>query len=219
MPDITDLLRSGAGDPLAPLDLDRVERRGAQRARNRRLGQAAVGGALAVAALVGGVALASGGTDKAAGPEGFATVTAPDDVVPVDPKTDPRLQPTPAAVKTELPDGNNFVLITRVNDDGTIQVDKVDRNLSVTKQAKCQQVDESYTYEQVFSFCWQNTNSLLRTVMVRADATIPDYKGEPFDLAKLKALVAAGSPETKNLVWSVRVVDAEITSIKVASLY
>ena len=219
MPDITDLLRSGAGDPLAPLDLDRVEQRGAQRGRNRRLTQAAVGSALAVAAVVGGVALASGGSPAASGPDQYAVVSAPDDVVPVDPKTDPKLQPTPAATKSELPDGNNFVLIKEVHADGTLLVDKVDRNLSVTNQAKCQQVDESYSYEQVFGFCWQNTNTLLRTVQVKADATISPYKGEAFDLTKLGALVAAGSPEITNEVWSVRVVDAVITSIQPASLY
>jgi hypothetical protein len=165
------------------------------------------------------VSLAGSGTPRAADRD-FTTVTAPDDVVPIDPKTDPRLQPTPAAVKTELPDGNNFVIITRVNEDGTIQVDKVDRNLSVTKQAKCQQVDESYTYQQVFGFCWQNTNALLRTVTVKAGATIAaSYQGEPFDLTRLKALVKEGADEIKNQVWSVRVVDSEIVSIAVASLY
>jgi hypothetical protein len=218
MPDVTDLLRSGAGHPIAPLDLDRVERRAGQRSRNRRLAQAAVGGALTVAAVVGAVSLASSGTPRAADRD-YSTVTAPDDVVPIDPETDPRLQPTPAAVKTELPDGNNFVIITAVDDDGTIQVDKVDRNLSVSRQAKCQQVDESYTYEQVFSFCWQNTNALLRTVTVKADVTFAPYGGEPLDLGTLKALVASRSAEIRNQVWSVRVVDSTITSIAVASLY
>lgn len=227
MPDITDLLRSGAGEPVAPLDLDRVVARGAQRGRNRRVVQGALAGSLAAVGLVVAVTVAGDGTPRATGPDDYTTqLTAKDDVVPVDPQLDPRSRPKPAASTGLLPDGISFVLVKEVRDDHRVVVDKVDRALTVQKQAKCGQVDETYTYAEVFSFCWQNTNSLLRTATV-ADAVtqvqVPGGGDEPrtVDWAGFRALIAGGSAdgEVTSTVWSVRVKDGVITSIAPAHVY
>jgi hypothetical protein len=219
VPDISDLLTTGAGEPLGPLDLDRVERRASERARNRRIAQAVSGSAVAVVGLVAAVGLTGLGDRDHAPP--YASLSAPDDVVPIDPSVDRRLQPVPAKSKALLPDGNSFVLIKEVRPDRRLVVDKVDRALTVAKQAKCSQVGTgTYSPTEVFSFCWQNANSLLRTPAVSDQVEeVPIGHGQVVGWSGLAAFVAGATEEARTTVWAVDVRDGVITSIALANLY
>ena len=224
MPDISDLLKAGAGDPLAPLDLDRAVRRGAQRTRNRRVAQAAVGSGLVVVAAVAGLTLAGGGSSAAPlGPgAGGQTRLMPDDSLPsAGPSADPRLQPVAAADASQLPDGFNFVLVKQVATDGKLVVDKVTRTTDVTKQAKCAQASEGYTRAEVFSFCWSNQNAKLRTVALSPNVTSVPYQpeGDPrtaLSLEQLGRLLVGGNDALATQVYLVAVQDNTVQSIALA---
>lgn len=210
MPDIHDLLATGAGAPLAPLDLDRAVRRGAQRARNRRIAQAAAGSSLAVIGIAAAVVLAGGSSDSHSLQPAQPTQLLPDDSVPEPAgSVDPRLQPVPAADASMLPDGTNFVLVKQVLADRSVVVDKVTRALSVTKQAKCAQAGlGSYTPDEVFGFCWSNQNAKLRTVPVDDSVTT----GQSWE-----TLLAAGVTLARTTVWQVDVKANVILSLTLAS--
>ncbi|MCU1601585.1 MAG: hypothetical protein JWO22_2294 [Frankiales bacterium] len=226
MPDISDLLKAGAGDPLAPPDLDRAVRRGAQRTRNRLVAQAAVGSSVVVVAAVAGLSLAGGGTSKAqVGPgSGLGqTRLLPDDSLPTSgPSADPRLQPVAAADPSQLPDGFNFVLVRSVQPDGSLVVDKVTRTTDVTAQGKCAQAqDGSYSPADVFSFCWSNQNAKLRTVPLASGVTTVPFQpdgGPREDLSRddLGRLLTSGNDLLKTEVYVVAVSHNTVESIALA---
>ncbi len=220
MPDISALLKAGAGDPLAPLDLDRAVRRGAQRTRNRRVTQAAVGSGLVVVAAVAGLTLAGGGSPKATTnlPGTNLSRLLPDDSVPTSGAAGD--QPIPAAAPSQLPDGLNFVLVKKVQGRSLV-VDKVTRTTNVTKQAKCAQASEGYSSAEVFSFCWSNQNSKLRTVPLSSSVTTIPYQpdGDPredLSLSDFGQLAATGSDKLAFAVYVVSVSHNTIDSIALA---
>lgn len=117
MPEITELLRTGAGTPLAPLDLDDVLSRGARRTRNRSLSRAVAGATLSAVVLVTGVAVMSGrDTDHDAPPAAPPTATA-------NGTTEPSAGPSAVV----LPDGTHFGLVLSASPDHHLVLDKVER--------------------------------------------------------------------------------------------
>jgi hypothetical protein len=206
MPDITDLLRTGAGTPLAPLDLDDVLSRGARRTRNRSLSLAVAGATLSAVVLVTGVAVMSGrdgddGVPPAAPPTATTAVT-----------TGPSEGP-PAA----LPDGTHFGLVLSASPDHRLVLDKVEPTIDL-----CAMTDESFSYEQVFARCWSNTNPRTRSLQVMEGAVITIYRAgnPPFrvDYPKFAAYVATRTrdPEVRYSVWELDVRGGEVVSLRVA---
>jgi hypothetical protein len=217
MPDIHDLLHHGAGQPLAPLDMDQVLRRGSQRTRNKRALQAVVGSGVAAAALLTSLALASSGS----GPRATVEIPLQDDPAVSAPAV---VNGTAAPNAPVLQDGPAYgivrnvlvgptVLGERQYDFGAISYDQV----TYLPEA-CTRPPLDHT--AAARLCFSNTNPKLRTVPLTKDATIVrSFEGDPpatITLAQLAAYLPTDDGPGPSAVrtWRITVLDGHVTRIE-----
>lgn len=185
MPDVRDLLRTAAGDPVVPLDLDDVLRRGARRTARRRgliAGAVALPVAAAAALVVGGL---PGGPAQerlaapTASPGTPATASSPGQVPAPTSPADATARPGDSGV-----DGQVYAFLTAVDEHGYgLTYDKVD-----FKGPACV-AGLPPLRRHVAAQCYSDTNPLLRratgsasTVVVLADSTGQQTRGTWADL-------------------------------------
>jgi hypothetical protein len=226
MPDVHDLLRVGAGERSAALDIDVVMARGTQYRRNR---QRVVGGVtFALCALVVTPALFALRAERKPEPvAGTPSVV----VLPTTPAASAATLPTPGVSQPPvpatsgspspsaadiLPDGVHYARIVSVDAQGRVTFNKVDRRPS---NSACINAGETDGYDGFFRACWSDTNPKLRTMATTTDVEIAmPREGDPIEVMTVRLLreyvsTARTDDYLKYLVISLYVLRGKITRI------
>lgn len=228
MPDVRDLLREGAGDPVAPLDLDAVLRGGARRTARRRaaLAVAAVVPVAVTAVLLIGPAQEQLAPATPASPGPLPTASAgppapqrsgPPASAPAAPLPGPGRSASAPATSASTADGEFFAFITAIDGGSSgaygVTYDKVD----YLGDACVAGVPRPTRAGAIAKTCYRDVNPLLRHVPASATTSVVvrDSSGEPLpsDWAGLRKAVQQETVAGPVRPWRITVRAGVVTSI------